>query len=278
MKHYSINVSGKLITFDTPKVMGIINVTPDSFYAGSRKEGIEEIVSTAGEMLEAGASILDIGGMSTRPGAEEISLKEEADRVIRAIENILIQYPKAVISIDTYRSITASLAVEAGAKIINDISGGDADPKILEVAAKNNTPFICMHMQGTPQNMQNKPTYENVVQDVFKNLQQKIVRCREAGIKDVIIDLGFGFGKTIEHNYELLKNLDYFQHLDCPILAGLSRKSMLYKPLNIEAQDALNATTAAHMIALQKGANILRVHDVKEAMECIKVWDLSTSK
>ncbi len=275
MVKYSINVAGRLITFDEPKVIGIINVTPDSFYAQSRKESIADIVSAAGDMLVAGASILDIGGMSTRPGAEEISPKEEADRVIPAIENILIQYPQAIISIDTYRSLTASLALDAGAHIVNDISGGDADNKMYEIVAQHNVPYICMHMQGTPQNMQEKPLYENVVLDIFKNLQQKIVRCREAGIKDVIVDVGFGFGKTIEHNFELLKNLKYFQQLDCPVLAGLSRKSMLYKSLNIDAADSLNATSVAHMIALQKGANILRVHDVKEAVECIKVWGLS---
>lgn len=275
MKQSSLNVAGQLITFDKPKVMGIINVTPDSFYETSRKLSIAEVVSTAGKMLDAGATILDIGGMSTRPGSAEISLKEETERVIPAIENILVQYPKAILSIDTYRSITAKLAIESGAKIINDISGGDADKRMLEVAAKNNTPYICMHMQGMPQNMQLHPSYENVVQDVFENLQQKIVRCHQAGITDVIIDLGFGFGKTIEHNFELLKNMQYFQHLDCPILAGLSRKSMLYKPLNLEAKDSLNATTAANTIALQNGANILRVHDVKEAVECVKIWELS---
>lgn len=275
MEYTSINADGQLISFDSPKIMGIINVTPDSFYAKSRTEDVNQIVYTAQEMLQAGACILDIGGMSTRPQAKEISIQEEIDRVIPAIEAILKTSPEAILSIDTYRSAVARSAIEAGASIINDISGGDLDKAILEIAADKNAPYICMHMQGTPQDMQKNPSYENVVEEVFKNLQQKIVRCRKAGIKDVIIDLGFGFGKTMEHNYELLKNMDYFQHLDCPILAGLSRKSMLYKALDIEAKDSLNATSVAHTIALQKGANILRVHDVKEAAQCIKVYELS---
>ena len=278
MKNYSINVSGQLITFDSPKVMGIINVTPDSFHKDSRKQNIEDIVATAKKMLDTGADFLDLGGMSSRPGAKEISAQEEIDRVIPAIESILKKYPTAILSIDTYRSEVAKAALHAGAKLINDISGGDADTNILELAAKNNIPYICMHMQGAPQNMQDNPSYENVVIDVFKNLQQKIVRCREAGIKDVIIDVGFGFGKTIEQNFELLGKMDYFQHLDCPILAGLSRKSMLYKSLELEPDNSLNATTAAHMIALQKGANILRVHDVKEAVESFMIWELSNPK
>lgn len=275
MKHYSINAGGKLIAFDTPKVMGIINITPNSFYAGSRKENLSEIVETAKNMLSQGATFLDIGGMSTRPGSLAVSQKEEQDRVVPAIETILEKYPEAIISIDTYRSSVAQAAILAGAKIINDISGGDLDSKILEVAAKSNTPYICMHMQGTPKDMQKKPSYENVVTDIFKNLQQKIVRARAAGIKDIIIDVGFGFGKTIEHNYKLLGNMDYFQQLDCPILAGLSRKGMIYKPLNISQKEALNGTSVANTIALQNGANILRVHDVKEAVECVKIWELS---
>ena len=255
--------------------MGIINVTPDSFYAGSRKESLDEIVYTAGQMLKEGATFLDIGGMSTRPNAVEISSELEIERTVPAIEAILKEYPEAILSIDTYRSKVAQAAIEAGALLINDISGGDTDQDILKIAMTYNVPYICMHMQGTPQTMQDNPVYENVVQDVFKNLQQKIVRCQKAGIKDVIIDLGFGFGKTIAHNFELLANMDYFQHLDCPILAGLSRKSMLYKSLDIESEDSLNATTVANTIALQKGAQIIRVHDVKEAIECVKVWELS---
>ena len=275
MKNYAINLAGKLISFNTPKVMGIINVTPDSFYAGSRKESLDEIVYTAGQMLKEGATFLDIGGMSTRPNAVEISSELEIERTVPAIEAILKEYPEAILSIDTYRSKVAQAAIEAGALLINDISGGDTDQDILKIAMTYNVPYICMHMQGTPQTMQDNPVYENVVQDVFKNLQQKIVRCQKAGIKDVIIDLGFGFGKTIAHNFELLANMDYFQHLDCPILAGLSRKSMLYKSLDIESEDSLNATTVANTIALQKGAQIIRVHDVKEAIECVKVWELS---
>lgn len=271
MKNISINARGQLIAFDTPKVMGIINVTPDSFYSDSRKESLEEIVKTAEQMLEDGATIVDIGGMSTRPNAAAISEKEEIDRVLPAIEAITAEYPEAIISIDTYRSNVAATAIKAGAKMINDTSGGDLDPKILNIAAEYSAPYVCMHMQGTPSNMQDNPTYKKIVIDIFKNLQEKIVRCRNAGIKDVVIDLGFGFGKTIEHNYELLSKMDYFQQLDCPILAGLSRKSMLYKPLDIRPEDSLNATTATNMIALQNGASILRVHDVKEAIECVKI-------
>ncbi len=277
MRHYSINVNGQLITFDQPKIMGIINVTPDSFYAQSRKQALEEIIYTAGQMITHGVTFIDVGGMSSRPGAKEISIQEEIDRVCPAIESILSTYPNAIISIDTYRSQVASAAITTGATIINDIAGGDLDQDILKIASKHETPYICMHMQGIPMHMQSNPTYEHVVQDVFKNLRIKIVRCREAGIKDVIVDLGFGFGKTIEHNFKLLKHMDYFQHLDCPILAGLSRKSMLYKPLDIQADDSLHATITAQTIALQKGANILRVHDVKEAMECVKIWELSNS-
>ena len=272
---YSLNAHGQLISLDTPKVMGIINATPDSFFGESRKENTADIVATAGKMINDGAAILDIGGMSSRPGAEEISVEQEIERVVPAIESILKEHPDTLISIDTYRSEVAKAAIHAGAKIINDISGGEIDNKILAVAAADDIPYICMHMKGTPQNMQNNPTYTNVVLEVFKNLQKKIVRCRKAGIKDVIIDLGFGFGKTLKHNYQLLREMDYFQQLDCPILAGLSRKSMLYKPLGITPEESLNVTTAAHMIALQNGANILRVHDVKEAVECVKVWALN---
>jgi len=278
MKNQSINIDGKLITLHTPKVMGIINVTPDSFYAESRKQNLDEIALTAQQMLDDGATFLDIGGMSTKPGSKEISIQEEIDKVCPAIEAIIKSNSMALISIDTYRSQVAEAALQAGAKMINDISGGDLDEKILTTASKYKIPYNCMHMKGTPQTMQNSPQYENVTQDVFKNLQQKIVRCREAGIVDVIIDLGFGFGKTHEHNFDLLKNMDYFQHLDCPILAGLSRKSMLYKSLNITPQESLNATTAANMIALQNGASILRVHDVHEAVECVKVFELAEKK
>jgi len=278
MKKHSINIDGKLITLHTPKVMGIINVTPNSFYAESRKQNVDEIIRTAQQMLGGGATFLDIGGMSTKPGSKEISVQEEIDKVCPAIEAIIKSNSMALISIDTYRNQVAEAALQAGAKMINDISGGDLDEKILTTASKYKTPYICMHMKGTPQTMQNSPQYENVTQDVFKNLQQKIVRCREAGIVDVIIDLGFGFGKTLEHNFDLLKNMDYFQHLDCPILAGLSRKSMLYKSLNITPQESLNATTAANMIALQNGASILRVHDIHEAVECVKVFELAEKK
>lgn len=273
MTHYNININGRLLTFDTPKVMGIINTTPDSFFADSRQTTIEQIVLTAEKMTVDGARFLDIGGMSSRPGAEIISTEEEIKRTAPAIEAIKNKIPDAIISIDTYRASVAEAAIQSGAEIINDIYGGTFDEKILDVAAKNNTPYICMHIQGTPQNMQDNPSYENVTIEVFKKLQERITRCREAGITDIIIDPGFGFGKTIEQNYQLLADLDYFQNLDCPILAGLSRKSMLYKLLDTDAENSLNATTAANTIALQKRANILRVHDVKEAVECVKIYE-----
>jgi dihydropteroate synthase len=269
---FTLNCNGRLFTKEEPFVMGILNVTPDSFYTKGRNNSIQEHVDKAGEMLEQGAAILDIGGMSTKPRAEVIVEETEQDRVLPVIEAINRHFPDSFISIDTYRASVARNAVNLGACIVNDISAGEMDSEMLLTVAELNTPYIAMHMQGTPETMQQKPAYENVSAEVLDYFIHKINQCNEAGIKDIILDPGFGFGKTIVHNYSLLKNLHVFKILDKPILAGISRKSMVYKPLKSDAEHALNGTTALHMLALQQGASILRVHDVKEARECIELF------
>ncbi|MBX3241557.1 MAG: dihydropteroate synthase [Chitinophagaceae bacterium] len=268
---YTLNCKGRLLEIDTPVIMGIINVTPDSFYDGSRKQNTEEIVVAAGNMLKEGAAILDIGGQSTRPGSVRVSAEEEAARVVPAIEAIKKNHPEAIISIDTYSSGVAMAALDAGASVINDVSGGDLDPEILTVAANASAPYICMHMQGTPDTMQKEPYYEDVTREVLDYLIKKIAACRAAGIKDIIADPGFGFGKTIQHNFILLRGLSVFKILDVPILAGISRKSTIYRTLGISAEHALNGTTVLNTIALMNGAHILRVHDVKAAAEAIQL-------
>jgi dihydropteroate synthase len=269
---FTLNCNGRLFTKEEPFVMGILNVTPDSFYTKGRNNSIQEHVDKAGDMLEHGAAILDIGGMSTRPGAEVITEEAEQDRVLPVIEAIKQHFPHSFISIDSYRASVARNAVKSGADIINDISAGDMDHEMYTTVAAMNVPYILMHMQGTPETMQQNPTYENVSAEVLDYFIHKIKQCNDAGIKDIILDPGFGFGKTIEHNYSLLKNLNVFHILEKPILAGLSRKSMVYKPLKSNAEHALNGTTALHMLALQQGASVLRVHDAKEAMECIGLF------
>lgn len=268
----TLNCNGRLFAKDGPFVMGILNVTPDSFYTKGRNNSIGEHVDKAGEMLEQGASILDIGGMSTRPGAEVITEETEQDRVLPVIEAINRHFPGSFISIDTYRASVARSAVRSGACMVNDISAGEMDSAMLSTVATLNVPYIAMHMRGTPETMQQRPEYENVSAEVLDYFIHKINQCSEVGIKDIILDPGFGFGKTIAHNYSLLKNLHVFDILDKPILAGISRKSMVYKPLKSDAEHALNGTTALHMLALQQGASILRVHDVKEARECIELF------
>lgn len=268
---YTLNCKGKLTSLDTPIIMGIINVTPDSFYDSSRKQSIKEIVQQAGNMLAEGATILDIGGQSTRPGSKRVSVAEETDRVVPAIEAIIAQYPEAILSIDTYAAPVAASAIRAGAAIVNDISSGDMDPDIYAVAASANTPYICMHMQGTPDSMQENPQYENVTLEVLDYLVQKLAVCRAAGIKDVIVDPGFGFGKSIRHNFTLLKEMSALQILGVPILAGLSRKSTIYRTLGITADEALNGTTVLNTLAIMNGASILRVHDVKPAVETVRL-------
>jgi dihydropteroate synthase len=269
----SINCKGKLLNLDEPVVMGIINATPDSFYEGHLKLNTAEIVSLAGKMIQDGAAILDIGGLSTRPGSKPVSIQEETERVLPVIEAIHAAYPETILSVDTYNSAVAKQAVMQGASIINDISGGNSDAEMLQTVSALDVPYICMHMQGTPQTMQESPVYNNVVKEVLDFFIAKIDACTKAGIKDIIIDPGFGFGKTIEHNFQLLKELAVLGITDKPILAGLSRKGTIYKTLGATAADALNGTTVLNTMALLNGASILRVHDVKEAVEAVKLFN-----
>src|SRR5690606_2397136 len=268
----TINCRGNLIDLSNPKVMGIINVTPDSSYDGGKTFSEKEILKQAEKMLSEGATFLDIGGYSTRPGAEEISENEEIKRVVNAVEIILKKFPETLISIDTFRSDVAKNAVEAGAAIINDVSGGTLDTEMYKTVAKLKVPYILMHMRGTPKTMAKLTDYKNVTIEVLKDLSEKIAFARAEGINDIIADPGFGFAKKREQSFEILNNLELFQNLNVPILVGVSRKSMIYKTLETTAENALNGTTSLNTIALLKGASILRVHDVKEAVECIKLW------
>lgn len=267
----TINCKGTLVDLSTPKVMGILNTTPDSFYDGGVLKNEKEILGQAEKMLNEGATFLDIGGYSSRPGAKDISISEELNRVIPAIEHILKNFPETSISIDTFRSEVAKKAIESGAAIINDISAGKLDENMLNTVAQLQVPYIMMHLRGTPQTMQTLSSYENVTLDVLHYFSERIAAARLAGINDIIADPGFGFAKTVEQNFELLSKLELFKNLEIPILVGLSRKSMIYKTLGITPQEALNGTTALNSIALLKGVNILRVHDVKEAMECVRL-------
>ena len=270
---FEINSQGKKLVLDIPVVMGILNVTPDSFYDGARYNSISKSLDRVEQMIEEGASIIDIGGMSSRPGADFISVEEEKKRVIPILKEIRNTFPEVFISVDTFRAEIADMSLAEGADIINDISAGELDEGILTVVAKHKSPYIFMHMKGIPKNMQNDPRYNNVVADVLKYLLQKLRKFKSLGIEQLIADPGFGFGKTIEDNFNLLKNLDVFKILGIPVLAGVSRKSMLYKTLGITPESSLNATTVANTIALMNGANILRVHDVKEAVEAIKLMN-----
>jgi dihydropteroate synthase len=271
-KQRYINAGGNLIDLEIPKVMGIINITPDSFFRGSRYNTDEEIIKAAGMMLEDGAAILDVGGYSSRPGARDISMEDERSRVIRAIKLIRVEFPDAVISVDTFRSDIALEAVQAaGANMINDISGGDADINMFSVVERLKVPYIMMHMKGEPATMQRNPVYDDVVSDILKYFADRIFRLRNAGAKDIIIDPGFGFGKTAAHNFELMERLDDLSIAGLPVLIGISRKSMIWKTLDITADEALNGTTAMHAVALLKGADILRVHDVKEAIQAVSL-------
>ena len=269
-----INIKGRLLDLQHPRIMGIINVTEDSFYPGSRYTSDEEILAIAGKMLEEGADILDIGGCSTRPGALDVPEEDEKKRVCRATELILARYPEAVISVDTYRASVAGEAVlNSGAAIINDISGGEMDKGMFPLVIRLNIPYIMMHMQGTPETMQSEPHYDDVVSDILFWFGQRIAQLQQAGVKDIILDPGFGFGKTAKHNFEILARLNEFQIAGLPLLAGLSRKSMIWRTLNITPDDALNGTSALNITALMKGASILRVHDVKEAKEVVTLFE-----
>lgn len=264
-----INTKGKLIDLSQPKIMGILNITPDSFYEGSRFMDLSKVLFETEKMLLAGATFLDIGGHSTRPGATPVSEDEELKRVLPVVEAIIQNFPEALISIDTFRSSIASECVKAGAVMINDVSGGDLDEKMFETVVSLNVPYVLMHSRGTPQTMMQLTDYQDIVTDVMDELQQKIYRLRQLRQKDIIIDLGFGFAKTANQNYTLLNHLEDFRLLDCPMLVGVSRKSMIWRKLNISSNDSLNGTTVLNTVALMKGANILRVHDVKEAKEAV---------
>ncbi len=269
-----INAGGRVLDLARPRVMGIINVTDDSFYLGSRYTGESEIIEAAERMLHEGADILDIGGCSTRPGAAEVPEALEKECVCRAAELILGRYPETVISVDTYRSAVAEAAVvSSGAAIINDISGGEMDKGMFPLVIRLNVPYIMMHMQGTPQTMQQNPHYDDVVADILVWFGQRIRQLQEAGVKDIIIDPGFGFGKNAEHNFEILRRLAEFRITGLPLLAGLSRKSMVWRTLNVTPEEALTGTAALNMAALMNGASILRVHDVKEAREVITLFE-----
>ena len=267
----TINCKGKLVDLSSPKVMGILNITPDSFYDGGKYKNTSDILSQTEKMLTEGATFIDVGAYSSRPGAKHISEEEELQRIVPVINLLVKEFPEIIISVDTFRSKIATETIETGAAIVNDISGGNMDVKMFETVAKLQVPYILMHMLGTPQNMQKNPVYDDVTKDIISFFAEQIHKLHQLKLNDAIIDVGFGFGKTIPHNFEILKNLSLFKSLDAPILAGISRKSMLYKTLDITAQEALNATTSANTIALLNGANILRVHDVKEAMETIKI-------
>lgn len=269
---FTINCKGRLLVVDKPIVMGIINITPDSFYTESRKNEPEAVLKQAEKMLKEGASILDIGGQSTRPGSTMLTPQEEWQRVQPAIEVLLRHFPEAIISIDTFYGSVAKNAIDAGARMVNDVSGGMMDQDMIRLVAAASVPFICMHMKGTPQNMQQNAVYENVVKEVLDFFIERTATCKKAGIKDVIIDPGFGFGKTTTQNFRLLKSLDIFSMLAKPMLVGISRKSFVYKTLGVNAEEALNGSTALHMLALKNGAKILRVHDTKEAKETIKLF------
>jgi len=272
MYEIMLNIAGRLRTWERPVVMGIINVTPDSFYAGSRVS-LTDVAKRAVRMVSEGCDIIDIGGYSSRPGADTVSEAEECARLMPAIEAIREAIGGEVpISIDTFRASVASKCIEAGADIINDISGGDLDPEMFATVARLKVPYILMHTRGNPAEMQRLTDYDDVTADVLRDLAFKIDRLRQEGVSDIIADPGFGFAKTLDQNYELMTRLRVFRELRCPLLVGISRKSMLYKELGIEATDALNATTALNMAALMNGADILRVHDVKEAVETVKVY------
>jgi len=267
----NISCKGKLIDLTTPKIMGVLNLTPDSFYDGGSYNNKDRALAQTEKMLLEGATFIDVGGTSSKPGSVEISTDEELARVLPVIEEIHKIFPETSISIDTYRSDVAKLAVAAGAAMVNDISGGNLDAKMLKTVGALGVPYVAMHMQGTPQNMQDKPSYDNILTDIRSFFAAKIDAAHKAGIHDIIIDPGFGFGKTLKHNYSLLKNLSSIKMNGIPMLIGVSRKSMIYKLLQTEVTNALNGTTVLNTVALQQGAQILRVHDVKEAHQAVQL-------
>lgn len=269
----TLNCKGTLIDLATPKVMGILNITPDSFYDGGNLTNERLILAQAEKMLKQGATFLDIGGYSSRPGADEVSEKEELLRVVPAVESILKQFPNALISIDTFRSKVAKKCVEVGAVMVNDISAGYLDSNMKKTVAQLKVPYVMMHMKGNPKTMNSLADYYNVTKEVLFYFSEKLAEARALGMNDMIVDPGFGFAKTRQHNFELLNHLELFKSLEVPLLVGISRKSMIYKTLQTSPEEALNGTTALHSIALLKGASILRVHDVKEAIECVTLLE-----
>lgn len=270
----TLNIRGRLLDLGKPLIMGIVNVTPDSFFGESRVGDEKSVLQKVERMLLEGAGMIDVGGYSSRPQALDITEEEEKARILWAIKIIAKEFPQAVVSIDTFRAAVANAAVMEGAGIINDISGGDLDPEMFDTVAKAKVPYILMHMRGRPQTMNLMTDYEDLLGEIMNHFLEKINQLRLIGVHDIIIDPGFGFAKTVAQNYELLKNLKYFEQLKVPVLAGLSRKSMIWKVLGTTAEQALNGTTALHMVALMNGAKILRVHDVKEAHECIKLFNV----
>lgn len=267
----TLNIGGRLLDLRTPHVMAILNITPDSFYAASRTASIEEALKKTAAFLEAGATIIDIGAYSSRPGATDITEQEELDRIVPVVEALVKSFPEAVLSIDTFRASVAKATVEAGAHIINDISGGTLDDRMFDTVAQLNVPYILMHMKGSPQTMHIEPQYDDVVLEVVDYFSKKVAALRRLGVKDIILDPGFGFAKNRDHSYELLNHLEDLKIFGLSFLVGFSRKSMISKFLKVEPADALNGTTVLNTIALQKGASILRVHDVRAALECIKL-------
>ena len=267
----TLNCKGKLIDISKPSVMAILNITPDSFYNKSRVSNVDEALTHAEKFIEAGAKFIDVGAYSSRPGAADVSETEETERLVPIITAINQAFPETLISVDTFRAKVAEEAINAGAHIINDIAAGNLDNRMFETVAKLQVPYIMMHMKGTPQNMQDNPSYENVSKEVFSYFSEKIQTLSALGVKDIILDPGFGFAKTLDHNYDLLRNMQMLNFFELPLLVGFSRKSMITKALNIKTQDALNGTTVLNTAALLKGANILRVHDVKEAAECVEL-------
>ena len=274
----SINLNGRLIDFSKPVVMGILNVTPDSFFDGGKYKTEKKVVKRAEEILEQGGTIIDIGAVSTQPGSDGVSTKDEIDRIIPAVKAVRKAFPEAVISIDTYRSWVAMKVIEdCGPCIVNDVSGGNFDVHMFETIGKLGVPYILMHMQGTPVKMQDNPEYEDIIRDISMFFTDRVKKLNKAGVKDVIIDPGFGFGKTLEHNYELLNRLDSFKVFQLPVMVGVSRKSMIHKLLGQKPEDALNGTSVVNTLALMGGADLLRVHDVREAVEAVRIMEMVRS-
>lgn len=267
----TINCKGTLIDLTSPKVMGILNITPDSFFDGGKYKNEKTILTQTEKMLKEGATFIDVGAYSSRPGAENVLEEKEIQRIVPVIELLIKYFPEIIISVDSFRSNVVNKAINAGAALVNDISGGNMDEEMFDVVAKLQVPYIMMHMQGVPQNMQTNPVYKDIVTEVTSFFAAQLLKLRQLKVNDVIIDVGFGFGKTGVHNFELLNKLSLFKNLELPILTGVSRKSMLYNLLDITPQKALNATTVANTVALLNGTNILRVHDVKEAVEAVKI-------